>query len=257
MYHLDFARVLLSLVMLGYASWIDLKTREIYDLVWMVFGGIGLLLAAYEVYFGDVSLIGLLIQVVSSAVMAILMGYVGLFGGADVGAFITLAILNPYPPMSIEPMLGIVSIIYPITLFSNSALSGASFAFILLAKNLSRSIRGEKLFEGQGTESPWKRLIVMVTGLKVGLDRVRGPPFQYPLELPSGSDEYGRRLVLLPDINDDRAAEEIFLRLRGEGVDQVWVSHTLPFIVFIFLGYVLTILVGDIALSVIIRFFLR
>ena len=30
-----FTRILLSLVMLGYASWVDLKTREIYDLVWM------------------------------------------------------------------------------------------------------------------------------------------------------------------------------------------------------------------------------
>ncbi len=253
---LDVLRILLSLAMLGYASWVDLRTREIYDLVWIVFGGLGILLATYEVYFGGLSLIGLLIQVVSSAVMAILMGYVGLFGGADVGAFIALAVLNPYPPVSIEPILGIVSFIYPITLFSNSALSGASFAFILLAWNLSRVLRGEKLFEGQRSESPWRRLVVMVTGLKVGLEQVRGPPFQYPLELPSGSEGYGRRLVLLPDINDDEAAEEIFRGLRDEGVDQVWVSHTLPFIVFIFLGYVLTLLVGDIALSMITKLFL-
>ncbi|MFB0558170.1 MAG: A24 family peptidase C-terminal domain-containing protein, partial [Candidatus Bathyarchaeia archaeon] len=59
-----------------------------------------------------------------------------------------------------------------------------------------------------------------------------------------------RKLVLLPDIRDDEAAEEVFRRLGGEGVEEVWVSHTLPFLVFITIGYVLTLLFGDIALSV-------
>jgi len=52
----------------------------------------------------------------------------------------------------------------------------------------------------------------------------------------------------MPDINDDDAAREIFRRLEEGGVEEAWVSNTLPFLVFIAIGYVVTILLGDIVL---------
>ncbi len=90
----------------------------------------------------------------------------------------------------------------------------------------------------------------MFTGRRVRLDSVRGPPFQYPLEIPAEEVGGRRRLVLLPDINDDEAAKGVFHSLGREGVEEVWVSQTLPFLVFITVGYILTLLLGDIALSV-------
>ena len=90
-----FTRILLSLVMLGYASWVDLKTREIYDLVWMVFGVLGLILDAYEVYTGALPLWGLGVSLAFSVAVSLLLGYMGLFGGADVFAFITISIRAP------------------------------------------------------------------------------------------------------------------------------------------------------------------
>jgi hypothetical protein len=77
---------------------------------------------------------------------------------------------------------------------------------------------------------------------------VRGPPFQYPLECPQGEGGGARRLILMPDINDDDAAREIFRRLEEGSVEEAWVSNTLPFLVFIAIGYILTVLLGDIAL---------
>ena len=250
---IDVVRIMLSLTMLGYASWTDLKTREIHDLLWIVFGAIGLLLAAYETYIGDISLLGLTLPVAFSVVLSLVLGRFGLFGGADVGAFIALSLIHPIPPISPKPVLGVVSVIYPLTLFSNSALAGASFAVVLLTKNLSRMFRGKPLFEGHESDSLWKKLIVAITGVRVGLDSVRGPPFQYPLEFTPKEGDYDRRLILLPDINNDEAAREIFLQLRREGIEEVWVSNTLPFLVFITIGYVLSILVGDIALSLLSR----
>jgi len=243
--------------MLGYTSWIDLRTREIYDLVWVVFGALGLVLAIYEVYVGSMTLVGLTIPVVFSAVLSGVLGYIGLFGGADVEAFIVLAILNPFPPRGLAPYLGIVSVVYPLTLFSNSALAGALSAVVLLVRNLSSTLRGNILFQSHGSDSAWKKLVVMVTGVKMGLDSVRGPPFQYPLEFPPEEGSTERRLVLLPDIHDDDAARDVFSQLRREGVDEVWVSHTLPFLVFITIGYILTLVFGDIALAVLIRYLFR
>ena len=55
--------------MLGYTSWIDLKTREIYDMVWLVFGGLGLIIALYEVYTGSLALVWFVVVVlISSAI---------------------------------------------------------------------------------------------------------------------------------------------------------------------------------------------
>jgi preflagellin peptidase FlaK len=249
----DAIRVLLSLAMLGYTSWADLKTREVYDIVWAVFGALGLILNLYEIYMGSFTLFLSAISVAFSAALALIIGYLGLFGWADALAFIALSILHPVQPRSISPILGIASIIYPLSLLSNSALAGASFAIVLFLRNLYTASRGERLFQGFEGDSKVKKVAVMFTGVKVGMSSVRGPPFQYPLELPPEEGSSERRLILLPDIQDDESAEKIFSSLREEGLSSVWVSHTLPFLVFITIGYILTLMIGDLALAVFAR----
>ena len=243
-----YARVILSLVMLGYTSWIDMKTREIYDLVWIIFGGIGLILGIYEIYTGAISMLGLGLALVFSAIVSFVLGYAGLFGGADVFAFIALALLNPFQPKGLNPYLGTVSIIYPLSLFSNSALAGVSFALILLLRNLLLTMSGKRLFEGYDSSPTWKKLVLMATGVRMDVGRVRGPPFQYPLEALSGDGHSHRELIVMPDIQDDEGAEDVFRRLKEQGADEVWVSQTLPFLFFIFIGYIVTLVIGDIAL---------
>jgi len=241
--------------MLGYTSWVDLKTREIYDMVWLVFGGLGLVIALYEIYTGSMALVWFVAVVLFSSAISIGLGYLGLFGGADVLAFITLAVLHPFPPTALEPFLGIVSPLFPLTLFSNSALAGASYSLVLLVRNLASTIQGRSLFSGLEDEPLWRKLVVLVTGLKMGLGSVRGPPFQYPLEVPSTGEKPGRKLILMPDIQDDDSAAETFRTLEASGVEAVWVSNTLPFIVYIAIGYVLALVLGDVALAVLKPFF--
>jgi prepilin signal peptidase PulO-like enzyme (type II secretory pathway) len=211
-----FTRILLSLVMLGYTSWVDMKTREI--------------------------------SIVFSAILSLVLGYMGLFGGADVFAFITLAVLNPFQPRGVNPSLGFVSIIYPLSLFSNSALAGVSFAIFLLLRNLFLSFGGRSLFSSFGSSPLWRKLVLMATGMRVDIEKVRGPPFQYPLETPSEDGLSERKLIVMPDIQDDEGAEDIFRRLKEQGVGEVWVSQTLPFLFFILIGYLVTLMIGDIAL---------
>ena len=243
--------------MLGYTSWIDLKTREIYDLVWLVFGGLGLIIALYEVYTGGLTLVWFVVVVLISSAISIGLGYLGLFGGADVLAFIALTVLHPTPPRGLEPFLGIVSPLFPLTLFSNSALSGASFSLVLLVRNIGSTLQGRNLFSGLEDESTWRKLVVMFTGIKMEVGSVRGPPFQYPLEVPGTEEMQGRRLILMPDIQDDDSAVEVFTTLEASGVEAVWVSNTLPFLVYIAIGYVLALVLGDIALSTLKPFFPR
>jgi len=242
--------------MLGYTSWVDLKTREIYDMVWLVFGSLGLIIALYEVYTGSLALVWFVAVVLISSVISIGLGYLGLFGGADVLAFIALALLNPIHPRGLDPFLGLVSPLFPLTLFSNSAISGASFSLVLLVRNLASTLQGRNLFSGLEDESTWRKLVVMFTGTKMEVGSVRGPPFQYPLEVPGTEEMPGRRLILMPDIQDDDSAVEVFKIMEDSGVKEVWVSNTLPFLVYIAIGYVLALALGDIALATLKPFFL-
>jgi prepilin signal peptidase PulO-like enzyme (type II secretory pathway) len=57
----------------------------------------------------------------------------------------------------------------------------------------------------------------------------------------------------MPNIQDDESAEEIFSTFREEGLSSIWVSHTLPFLVFITFGYIMTLTIGDLALAVFVR----
>ena len=247
-------RITFSLIMLGYTSWIDVKTREIYDIVWIFFGALGLVIGVYEVVTGSLQIFDIVFPVVFTIALSLLLGRAGLFGFADVEAFIVLSILNPVPSSFIEPLFVVTSLIHPLTLFSNSALAGASFSIILLSINLSKMLSGVILFEGHEGDSALSKMVLMVTGMKMNISKIRGPPFQYPLETMDGE---GRGIMMMPDIQDDDAANEIFKKLEKMNVDEVWVSYTLPFLVFILIGYVLTLVVGDLALFFLTRFLLR
>jgi len=244
---IDVVRVLLSVAMLGYASWSDLRTREVADRLWLAFGSLGLTIDLYGVVKGPMNPLSMTIPILIATALSFILGYIGLFGGADFKAFVVLALLTPYAPLIVFPILGVTSVVFPLTVFSNSALAGASIALVALIKNLVAARRGMQLFRNHESESAWKKFIILISGMKVNIDAVRGPPFQYPLECPTegGID---RKLVLMPDVEDDEAATKTFQALRDAGVTEVWVSHTLPFLVFITFGFISSLLIGDIAL---------
>ncbi len=54
----------------------------------------------------------------------------------------------------------------------------------------------------------------------------------------------------MPDIQDDDSAVEVFRTLEASGVEEVWVSNTLPFLVYIAVGYLLALVLGDLVLAI-------
>ncbi len=242
-------RASLALAMLAYASLRDILEREVPDATWLIFGALGLLMDIYEVYRGSATLLGLGVTVLASTAVSYLMGYLGLFGGADFKALAVLSLLQPYPPGAVEPLLGAVSQIYPLTVLSNSALLGASMAPFQLIRNLYSAFKGSRLFEEHRREPIWRKLMVLISGSKMSMSSVRGPPFHYPLEA-QGVD--GRRLLSPLKMRDEEAVR-VLEEFRRAGVSEIWISKTLPFILFITLGFLASVFIGDIALWLIIR----
>ena len=245
-------RVALSIVMLGYVSYKDVKTREVKDLVWIVFGAVALCLDAVEVYTGALGLYPLLAAVGFSVLFAALTGYVGFFGGADLLAFVVMGLLNPVAPSTgFEPLM-FTPIFFPLTVISNSVMIGASGAIFVLVYNVSTS-KGGDLFSGYVGLSSWGRMLLLLTGIRKDVEKVRGPPFEYPLE--AIGEDGNVSLVIRPNLTDDTGASTTFSRIRSMGRRRVWVSYSLPFLLILGVGYVSSILLGDFALYIVSFFF--
>jgi preflagellin peptidase FlaK len=247
---LDLLRVLLSIVMLAYASIMDLRTREVTNWVWVVFAPLGILINIYEGLFVKVlNPFMIFLPVLVGTGLSLAFFYIGLYGGADAKAFITLFILNPSPSDLIIPFFGIVSTIYPLTLITNSAIIAVLFAFSLLFRNLFWRIKTQRsFFNGLEGEPSWKKLLVLMSCVKVETRIVRGPPYQYPTEIV---EDTGRRIQLMPDVYDDEAALRTLRILKKDlELGEIWISPTLPFLLFISFGFLCSLILGDIALWV-------
>ncbi|MCD6241735.1 prepilin peptidase, partial [Candidatus Bathyarchaeota archaeon] len=116
-------RVAISLIFLGYASWSDIKTREVSNKVWLLYAPLGLMLTLFE---------GLLyedydywlfagISIALTFTLAVSLFYLGAFGGADAKAFMCLALAFPtYPKFSWNTHIMRLHYFFPVTIFTNS-----------------------------------------------------------------------------------------------------------------------------------------
>ena len=237
---IDYIRVLIAVAMLGYASYKDIKTREIHDIVWIIPAGIGLLIDGYEVYSGDLSIIGMLYNIGFMVILSGVLWYLSLFGEADLIAFVALSVIHPRTPLF--GYIGYTPLLFSFTLIANSAISGVLMAFYTFIANLFQSSNAN-LFERHEDISVLKKFALLFTGRNIPVKSLRGPPFEYPLEVRG-------ELVLRPDIFDDDEAWKSFRYLREKGVKRVWVSSTLPYIVVLLVGYVLSVVFGDVMFTI-------
>ncbi len=230
---LSLLRVLLVIVMLGYAAYQDLKTREVHDLLWITFGLAGLLINTYELITKTMSLTQLALPLAFSMGFAAVFWFVGLMGEADLLALVTVTLLHPQPLLVSFFPVGSPPLLFPLTILSNSVLLGASSSLIILVTNL---LDGDSrpLFEGFEREPTWRKIAVLLTSRKIGIDEVRGPPFHYPREAINEASD--RVFNLGVTIVEDEEALEAFEGLRAAGLKRVWVSLTLPFLAFLTLS---------------------
>lgn len=257
---LDGARVSLCFVFLLYASWSDYKTREVSNIVWILFAPLAFALtflqfAIYE--FPQLSffqMYGLCFGL--TAAFAMILFYSGGFGGADAKALMCLALALPfYPENSFTPISLQISPIsqtfFPITVFSNSVLLAAATAVYMFLHNIFWHKRtGRKLFEeGYRNESFGRKLMVLVTGYRVSIDRLKEKWHLYPLEdVENVDDELKRKLVVVPKDEGRNAIVERLTRAIEDGKIQpmVWATPGLPMLIFVTVGLIMALFLGDI-----------
>jgi preflagellin peptidase FlaK len=251
------ARTTITLSFLLYASWSDYKTREVSNSLWILFAPPAFTLTFMELYLTEPSqLLSYGICFGLTSAFAIILFYSGGFGGADAKALMCLALAIPfYPNNFLTPLSNEISPIaqkfFPITVFSNSILMAAATAIYMLLHNIFwHKKTGKKLFEEDyGKESFWRKLLVLVTGYKVSVNKLKEKWHLYPLEdLENFEEGFKRKLVLIPKDEERNAIVERLVKAveTGKIQDMIWATPGLPMLIFITAGLIIALFFGDI-----------
>lgn len=224
-------RIATCACMLAIASILDIKSREIPDKVWAIFGGIGTVILILELNdssspFRQGGLL-FVIQYTMGIILMSIIGYAsyktGLFGGADPKALIVIAAILP----TFDSAFKLHNFI-ALTVLSNALIISMSGVIYNVVRNTISMTRGVRIFEGV-SETRMKKALAFAVGFY--------------------SNSSGRFLFAMEE-RDDSGSKRF--RFNPSGYDEFeaetknrWVTQALPFILYIGIGFVTMLFLGD------------
>ena len=217
-------RMIAAFVMLGLASFFDLKKREINDILWIGFSA----LSAVLIFLSPDIWVSLRIVGISLIIapVALVLWRFGVFGGADAFCLIVLASLAPMFTLN-------TSQITPFSTLTNAAILSVTPLFVNLCRNVASILRKEDIFEGID-ETRTKKMIAVFIGYKA-----KNPKHSFSLERVVD----GKKRL---DFSLKHAEQALFCNDHG-----VWVTPGVPYVLYITAGFVIQVLFGDIIFNAI------
>lgn len=219
-------RLVLCGVMLFVSAYFDLKSREVEDRLWWIFGALGLALTAAEALLGfnPNQLLMYLASTAVSGAVAFTLYYLGFYGGADAKALLVCALITPIfdRHLTIHPFT-------PLIILVNSTILTASLAIYYGLSNLIRILSGEKIFEGLEHEPIYRKALASIFGFRV---KSKVGSFYFLME----KEECGKRRF---NFNLLRVDEDFTSK------EDVWVTPGIPLLAFMAAGFVVAVFFGD------------
>ena len=228
----DIFRVLLCSPFLLYSCYTDLKERRVPNRVWLSMAVLGALLdVEYLFKFGLSFVKFFLIQFIFIFIFSYLLYRIGAYGGADAKALMALAIFFPlYPAINGFPILNEKSGIFTFTVFSNSVILTGVLPVAFFIYNISRSAR-----------SGLKSIPRSFVGYQVALEKI---PFHAKLM------EYPDDGKLKKSLRGVKPEPGMIRELKRMGIDRIWVTPGIPFLIPITAGFYTAIVIGDILFNI-------
>lgn len=267
---LEGSRVALCLVFFIYASWSDYKTREVSNSVWILFAPLAFALTFAKLIlypYGDSDMFFYGLSFGLTTTISIILFYTGGFGGADAKALMCLALILPFYPVDLfTPMLSEASplslLVFPLMVFSNAVLLAAALAVYMLLRNVFwREKTGKRLFEeGLQKESSGKKILVLLTGYRVHIEKLKEKWHVYPLEdiEETAEGEVKRKLIVMPrDEERNAIVDRLAKAVDGGKINgNIWSTPGLPMLIFITVGLIIALFFGDVV-WILVRLVLR
>lgn len=217
-------RIFLAISMLFLASVLDLRKREINDILWIGFGGIAILLFFFN---GELwqTFVLLLISLMIAPV-AILIWRMGVFGGADAFCLIVLSALAPMAT------LGTLQIT-PFSTLTNAAILSLTPILVNITRNVIAVLRKECIFK-EITASRLDKVMAFCIGYKA-----RNSKYSFSIERTDGT----RKKF---DFSFKHAEKTTF-----STASDTWVTPGIPYVLYITAGFITQVFYGDIIFNII------
>lgn len=225
-YNLDInvVRILIGLSMLLIASILDIKKREINDILWIWYGAVAaILIIISSDPWSTIKTVGISMIIVP---IVLVIWRFGIFGGADAFCLIVLGTLAPM--ISLQG-----GVITPLTTLTNAAIISIVPLFVNLIRNLLALSRKEDIFNGLN-ETKLNKIMALFIGY-----RAKKPQHCFSMERIEGNQ---RRF----NIGLQHAETTEFCK-----TSDTWVTPGIPYIIYISFGFIVQVIYGDILLSII------
>jgi preflagellin peptidase FlaK len=236
-------QVAFSLTILIVASVYDLYKREVPNRLWILSLPFAAILTILNIWFEPSQLTMTIISITVTSMIALLIFYLGLFGGADAKALIVLAIAHPLAPPTLMsfPLL-------PITTLNNSLLLMVCIIPFTVLRNMYWKFTSRKsLFHELEREPLFKKIGALFLAVKTPKRSLK--PYHVLAETANISNNSSQKQLDLfqqiPEadlIIDETVSEDVFIMM------------SLPMLPFITLAYLLTLIQGDLILQLLTLF---
>ena len=243
-----------------YASLMDIKKRSVTNWLWVFMIAVGIPFAAYDIFIhGTSALTQLIFSVLSTFALAYLCFRLRLFGGADAKSLVCISLLIPvhpgfnlfsfhFPISSSLILTGtrtIVSYPFAVTTLLNAAIISivapvSVFFYNLLKLRTSKSLTLKELRKNIG---------YMFIGYKVCVDELADKKhvrLVHSYSYDEGENEVVKRFLFGGvEINEGEVKRLKNYAADGKMEEEVWVTPDLPFMLFITVGFFISIFCGN------------
>jgi Flp pilus assembly protein protease CpaA len=248
---IDLAAIALSIITFSVGAVADLRTREVQDRLWLFYGSAGSALTLVRFVLTPSELMLGLLSVTLTCTISVLLFFLGFMGGADSKAFICLAATLPLNPTILKPMIGYVLPFFPLTVLISSFVLSATTSLWTVMRNFRAYLKeGKTMFQEFGQEAWYSKLMAVLIGFRVDQEELRKNTFLYPIEVADSSRFSGRRFKLSFNVDSDREKEvRQLLSSLSNSSTRVWVTPGLPMLLFVLVGLLFTVSVGDLVVG--------
>jgi nitrogen regulatory protein PII len=161
--------------------------------------------------------------------------------------FAPLALFTPLIAEAVSPTS---QFIFPITIFGNAVLFAAASGIYMILRNVFWHKKTKtKMFQGSlVSESIGKKFLVLITGYKMSVSKVKEKWHIFPMEDIDDKDvNIKRKLTIVPhDEGRDEVVERLSKAIEEGKIDgYVWATPGLPMLIFVTLGLVVALVLGD------------
>jgi len=267
---LNWILLIFTFFLLLIGSWQDLKTREVADWIWLALIGGGIIIHILQIFLRFLEkepltyyIISVIFNIAFAITIALFLTFSGLGGEADRIAYIAIGVASPislpliiFPDQSYEILITITPKILDI--FFNAYLITLPTPILIFFYNLAYQYLHPDLYD-LPNESVWSKLFIRFIGYphstKYLEKEMKEKPWHFDF-LEKYIEDLGWRVEFKTRLDtpeaDFKRKQELISLIQSENKTAIWIQPSLPFILFLLLGFVTNALLGNLILLIIV-----